>query len=149
MQQIILPSVEDIVTAHEFILQSTAGRRGVRDEKVIEAAVQRPVTYMQYRDCSLHVVCALLLDSLARNHGFTDGNKRSALLTTILTYSTNGTHLEFSKNMNKCFEDLALKVVEQKPSIDEIAEDLERLVNKFRTKNFRLFLEKLLAFFKN
>ena len=77
---IYLPTEDLILELHDAILEVSGGRPGVRDETVINAAVNRPKTYLSYHDkCDLHTVCAVILDSLARNHGFIEGNKRTSL----------------------------------------------------------------------
>jgi death-on-curing protein len=51
------------------------GAHGVRDKGAVEAAVFRPqIGYYN----SVEEEAAALMESLANNHGFTDGNKRIA-----------------------------------------------------------------------
>ena len=90
---------------------------------------------MHYQDdYDLDTLCALLIDSLARYHGFKDGNKRTALMTAVYTYKLNGVHFEASKKMNQDFDDLVMWVVTKKPKIEMIRERLKRLRQLYEGK---------------
>lgn len=146
--QIYLPNEDMVMDLHDAILEVSGGRRGVLHANVINAAVHRPKTYLSYHDgCSLHIVCAVLLDSLARNHGFSDANKRTGLMTAILTYELNGIALNMEADRTNEFENLVLWVVKEKPEITAIANKLEGLTVKYqagRVSRFAMRLKKLL-----
>jgi len=59
----------------------------VRDKNAVEAAVFRPQT--GYYGC-LAEEAAALMESLANNHGFVDGNKRIAFAATATFLEING-----------------------------------------------------------
>lgn len=125
---IILPDRESIELLHEAVLDYSGGKAGVHDEKLILGAIERPVTYVQFvDDYDLDTICALLIESVARNHGFKDGNKRTALLTAIFTYRVNDVYFVATEQMNKDFDALVMWVVIKKPSIERIAKRLKEL----------------------
>lgn len=131
---IYLPPAELVIVPHEQILEIAGGRPGILNHSKIEAAVHRPKTYLAYQaDCDLHTVCAVLMDSLARNHAFVDGNKRTGLMTALVTYELNGYTLKSSAD-NIEFENLVLWVVNTKPPINQIATQLKNLVNQHSTR---------------
>ncbi len=68
---------------------------------------------------------AALLDAIARNHGFRDGNKRTAMAAAVLYSSQNDIEVVFT---NQEYEDIMLHVVNNKPSVEEIKEWLVRHV---------------------
>jgi death-on-curing protein len=146
MQQIVLPTREDVLLLHDLVLAATKGRPGILHDHHIDGALQRPFTYMQYEKIDLHTVAALLIDSFSRNHAFNDGNKRTALITAIYTYAINGLFLEYSKEMNLAFEDLALRVVKQKPEIAEIWGKLSELCDRYQRGTLGSFIESLRNF---
>src|SRR4051812_30321259 len=112
---IYLPTEDDIMSLHDVVLEQSGGRAGILDNKVISAAVSRPLTYISYfPDSTVHTVCAVLLDSLARNHAFVEGNKRTGLMTVLFTYSLNGIDIDERADKGKEFENLVLWVVMQK-----------------------------------
>jgi death-on-curing protein len=141
---IYLPDKSMIMDLHDAIINLSGGRRGILNESVIDSAIHRPKTYLSYHeDCSLHIVCAVLLDAIARNHGFSDANKRTGLMTAILTYELNGIALNMQADKTNEFEELVLWVVNDKPHITEIASKLEELTNKYQANSVAMFISKL------
>jgi len=141
---IYLPTEELIMELHDVILELSGGRPGVRDKNVIHAAVNRPKTYLAYHpDCDIHTVCAVLLDSIARNHGFVEGNKRTGLMTAILTYELNGIAIQKRADKEGEYEDLVLWVVKEKPDITEIANKLQALEKKYRIGTISKFVAQI------
>jgi death-on-curing family protein len=69
-------TLADALQAHDEAL-SYGGREGVSSLHLIESALARP--YSGYHR-SLDRKCAALLESIVNNHGFIDGNKRTAWL---------------------------------------------------------------------
>lgn len=77
-----LVNVPDIMT----------GKRKVRDIDLLLAAEQRPQSSAFGEDAypTLNEKAAALLHSLARNHPFTDGNKRTAAVGALFLLAVNG-----------------------------------------------------------
>jgi death-on-curing protein len=72
-------------------LAEHGGRRGVRDENALEAAIARPRQLWSYKaEVSLTELAASLCIGLVRNHPFVDGNKPTRLLATYVFLSLNG-----------------------------------------------------------
>jgi death-on-curing protein len=139
-----LPNEEVVLKIHELALSIGGGLEGILHPERIPAALSRPQTFIDFRDdCDIHLVCAVLLHSLATSHPFTEGNKRTALLTTIMCYQVNGVELHMSLLMNDAYKDLVLWVVEQKPTIDEIALKLKDLVEAFEPSLIDSLMDKL------
>ncbi len=69
---------------------------GLRDRNLLEAAVERPRQSAFGEDAyaTLESKAAALLDSLARNHPFLDGNKRIAVLASFVFLEINGFEVE-------------------------------------------------------
>ena len=74
---------------------SFVGPGQLRDFSLLEAAILRPQATAFGEDAyrSTHEKAAALLHSLARNHPFVDGNKRTALAATAVFYRLNGYRL--------------------------------------------------------
>lgn len=138
--QFLLPSYEVVIELHDIVLEEAGGLPGIPHPEIVKSAIARPERYMHYDgECDIHTVCAVLIDSLARNHAFADGNKRTALMTTLYTYIINDHKLTYNWVMNNKYEELVLYVVEKKPPINEIADILEALAEEFK----QTFLDKL------
>ncbi len=73
------------------LIEMFGGLQGVRDQAAVEAAVFRPQTGYY---SSLEEEAAALLESLANNHGFLDGNKRIAFTAADVFLRRNGFYIE-------------------------------------------------------
>ena len=80
---------------HDRQLELFGGLRGVRDESAIESALARPVNAWAYGQAAdLEALAATYLYALARQQGYLDGNKRSALAAMLVFLKINGRRLE-------------------------------------------------------
>lgn len=80
-------TVADVLSMHTVLLRKYGGAGGVRDPGALEAALFRPQT--GYYD-DIIVEAAALLESLAINHPFVDGNKRIAFACADVFLRING-----------------------------------------------------------
>lgn len=85
-----------IATAiHDEALYEFGGLPGVRDQALLESALDRPRNLLGYEpDSSLYQLAASLCIGIAKNRPFNDGNKRTALLATRAFLFLNGYALE-------------------------------------------------------
>lgn len=81
------PTLQEVLSIHQSVIAAFGGAPGVRDMGALEAALLRPqLGYYQ----SLVEEAAALMESLAMNHPFVDGNKRVALYVTDTFLRLNG-----------------------------------------------------------
>jgi len=80
-------TVVEILAIHEDQITRYGGAAGVRDRCLLEAALYRPQTGY-YAD--LIEEAAALWESLAQNHPFIDGNKRTAFAAVFTFLAING-----------------------------------------------------------
>jgi len=80
-------TVADVLGMHAVLMQRYGGAGGVRDPGALEAALFRPQT--GYYD-DIIAEAAALLESLAINHPFVDGNKRIAFAAADVFLRING-----------------------------------------------------------
>lgn len=85
------PSIEEVVEFHNALISEFGGATGIRDVGALASAIMRP--QMGYYD-SLVEEAAALMESLAMNHPFVDGNKRVALAATEAFLRMNGHFIE-------------------------------------------------------
>jgi death-on-curing protein len=78
---------------HEAQLREHGGSSGVRDEGLIDSALNRPRNKFAYGEDDLSGLAAAYAFGIAKNHGFVDGNKRSALTTAAIFLILNGLEL--------------------------------------------------------
>lgn len=80
-------TVVEVLAIHADQIERYGGADGVRDRGLLEAALYRPQTGY-YAD--LIEEAAALWESLAQNHPFIDGNKRTAFAVTYTFLAING-----------------------------------------------------------
>src|SRR5580692_3883972 len=81
---ITLPEVEDI---HDAVIDRTGGFPGYRDKGLVDSAVNRLLTGHYH---NIFEEAAALMESIANKHGFVDGNKRTAFISTDTFLRWNG-----------------------------------------------------------
>jgi death-on-curing protein len=115
--------LQEVLAAHDFAL-TFGGLRGIRDLGAIEAAVARPYCGY-YRSIAKKV--AALVQSLASNHGFIDGNKRTALLMMNLLLLRSGYFLRgrSERQIKTDVEAMILALVEHHMNFDDVVAWLE------------------------
>jgi death-on-curing protein len=86
-------TVADLLGMHTVLLQRYGGAAGMRDPGALEAALFRPQTGY-YED--IVTEAAALIESLAINHPFVDGNKRIAFAAADVFLRINGWRLQRS-----------------------------------------------------
>ena len=85
------PTLQEVLAIHELLIQTFRGPAGVRDMGALEAALMRP--QLGYYEGLLDEAAALM-ESLANNHPFVDGNKRAAFFVTDTFLRLNGSTIE-------------------------------------------------------
>ena len=80
---------------HDRQLAEHGGLPGVRDFGAIESALARPQNLAAYGEPDAADLAAAYAYGLARNHGFADGNKRTAWVAARLFLADNGYRLRF------------------------------------------------------
>jgi death-on-curing protein len=84
-----------VYAVHDRQLAEHGGLAGTRDTNVIESALARPRNLAVYGDPDAADLAAACAFGLARNHGFLDGNKRTAWVVARLFLRDNGVRLGF------------------------------------------------------
>lgn len=79
-----------VVRFHDDSLMEFGGAHGIRDPGAIESALARPRNIFAYRQPDLFDMAAAYTAGLCQNHGFLEGNKRTAFLTGFVFLYENG-----------------------------------------------------------
>ena len=90
---------QQVVTG-EAIHSIVEGKRAVRDIGLLESAAARPMASAFGEDAYLTLgeKAAVLLHSVARNHAFADGNKRTATVAALFMLAVNGQQVTWDDN---------------------------------------------------
>ena len=91
MSEIQHLTVADVLAMHMVLITKYGGSDGIRDVGALESALARPQSGY-YKD--VIVSAAALLESLAINHPFIDGNKRVAFAATDTFLRINGYYID-------------------------------------------------------
>ncbi len=75
------------------------GKQKIRDLNLLESAAARPAASVFGQDAyaTLSEKSAVLFHSIARNHPFTDGNKRTATIAAIFMFLVNGRRITWDQ----------------------------------------------------
>ncbi len=87
----IYPTVAETIETHRLLIEEFGGHRGIRDTGLLESAVIRPQNGYYSK---LIEEASALMESLANNHAFIDGNKRICFVMTDVLLRLNGYFLE-------------------------------------------------------
>lgn len=90
MSDLVYLEVEEILAIHAQSLDLFGGRPGFKDRGGVESAAMRPRNKAHYEGADLFAQAGALYFGLAKNHGFTDGNKRIAVMATDAFLQLNG-----------------------------------------------------------
>ncbi len=113
----------DLLGMHTVLMRRYGGASGVRDPGALEAALYRPQTGY-YKDIIAET--AALMESLATNHPFIDGNKRVAFAAADVFLRINGWRLQrapmqIHAEMIQMFESGTFDLVHLEPWLREFA----------------------------
>ena len=79
-----------LITLHDESLLLHGGALGIRDEGLLDSALNRAVNLALYSEPDFAELAAAYGVGLAKNHAFVDGNKRVAFLAVGLFLGLNG-----------------------------------------------------------
>jgi death-on-curing protein len=116
--------LEELVWLHAVAIEEFGGSPGIRDRGVLESAIGRPLA--TFRGKNLYRTpfkrAAAIAESIVPNHGFVDGNKRTAIYAMAAWLEREGHAIEAKPGE---LRDLALSIAAHGFTIDQIAAWLE------------------------
>ena len=77
---------------HDRQIARHGGASGLRDEGLLQGALQRPINKWQYENSDTFGCAAAYAFGIAKAHAFVDGNKRTAFVTSVTFLRLNGWH---------------------------------------------------------
>ena len=84
-------TVKEVIFLHEYLVVKFGGSKGLRDLAALESALARPET--GYYN-NIFEEATALMESLAINHPFIDGNKRVSFFATDVFLRMNGYYID-------------------------------------------------------
>jgi death-on-curing protein len=120
MKETVYPTLKEALYLHDVLIQRFGGKAGVLDQGLLESALARPRSGY-YRSRSEQA--AALMQSLAMNHPFVDGNKRVAFALTAVFLKINGLHLLVEPKEGVYFIEVTL--ITERAALSTITEWIE------------------------
>ena len=90
MSEPIWVDLEDSLAFHGMLLERFGGLEGLRDEGLLQSALNRPRHLHAYGTPTLPEMAASYALGIIKNHPFLDGNKRSGFMAAALFLEING-----------------------------------------------------------
>jgi len=110
---------------HTVAVEEFGGSNGIRDRGLLESALARPLA--SFGGKTLYDTpfkrAAALAESLVLNHGFVDGNKRTAMYAMAAWLEREGYVIEAERG---ALRDLALAIASHELRMDQISAWLEQ-----------------------
>jgi death-on-curing protein len=124
-----LISLEGLVWMHTVAVEEFGGSNGIRDRGLLESALARPLASFGGKNLydTPFKRAAALAESLVLNHGFVDGNKRTAMYAMAAWLEREGYVIEAERG---ALRDLALLIASHELSTEQIAAWLEQRSNQ-------------------
>ncbi|WP_115864840.1 type II toxin-antitoxin system death-on-curing family toxin [Halorussus litoreus] len=124
--EIHYPTVGDVVSIHDNIIEEEPDSEpGIEDEDRIEFVLE----YIEHGHFgsvprTIHEKAFHLMRLLAANHLFVDGNKRTALNTTVVFYALNGVRLEYGEDVRSILKLFSVRedLLDQTATVDYLSE---------------------------
>lgn len=115
----IVLTKSQVLLVHKMMIEKTGGLDGVRDESLLDSALNVPFQTFDGKDIypALLPKAAALCRSLVSNHPFADGNKRTGVHTMLIFLEINGVELNYMQND---LVELGLGVASGKMAYDDI-----------------------------
>lgn len=120
MIETIYLTFEESLDLHTELIRRFGGLPGIRDPGLMESALARPRSGY-YK--SLSEQAAALLQSLASNHCFIDGNKRMSFAAASIFLHMNGFRFQVGAESGETF--MIERVIKAKAELTEIREWIE------------------------
>jgi len=110
---------------HTVAVEEFGGSNGVRDRGLLESALARPLASFGGKNLydTPFKRAAALAESLVLNHGFVDGNKRTAMYAMAAWLEREGHVIEAERG---ALRDLALAIASHELSVEQISAWLEQ-----------------------
>lgn len=126
MKNVYFLTMQEVIEIHQSLITTFGGSQGLRDMGALEAALMRP--QLGYYSSVIDQAAALM-ESLANNHPFVDGNKRVAFFVTdtflrMNDFFINCDNEKAYEHFMKLFEERKFNFQELKPWLEKNVKSL-------------------------
>ena len=113
--RLVFVDIDELLEIHAKAIRTAGGSDGVRDLGLLKSAIAAPQrsAFGELAYPTLAKMAAVLAYGLARNHGFVDGNKRVAHMTSRVFLEYNGYPMTVPAGWEDVIEDVAKGKLDQ------------------------------------
>ena len=86
-----------VLALHDMLIAEHGGFSGIRDQKLLDSALARPIDLFNYEPPALPVLAASYAAGIVGNHPFVDGNERTGFAAAATFLDRNGVELTASE----------------------------------------------------
>jgi death-on-curing protein len=94
MNEPVWITLDVILSVQEELVTRFGGLPGLRDEGLLESAMNRPVHLFHYGQPDIFTLAAQYTFGIVKNHPFLDGNKRAGFMACYIVLGANGHELD-------------------------------------------------------
>lgn len=122
-------TLKEALIIHELAIDKFGGSYGVRDMNLLESAIQRPNATFDGKDLYPSAIdkASAIMESIVKNHPFSDGNKRTGYILMRLILLKSNMDIEAAEKEKYEF---VIKIAEGKMGFDEIKSWIEENIEK-------------------
>lgn len=121
------PTYDKVIDVHDDTIRRTGGLTGVLDDNLLHSCVEMIRNDDYYPD--MESKTTHLVFSLVKNHGFRDGNKRTALAASTYFLTLNNIPEYYLNEYNRIMERVILHVANNTVNKNELSEAIADLIN--------------------
>lgn len=112
-------TLKETIIIHEYAIKKFGGSYGIRDMNLLESAIHRPQTTFDKHELYPNPTdkAAAIIESIVKNHPFTDGNKRTGYILMRLILMKSNLDIEAPE---KDKFDFVISIAEGKIDFDKI-----------------------------
>jgi death-on-curing protein len=119
--------LEEIIAINREAVEATGEPFHVLDLGLVESALNKPRNHWEYGQHDLIELAVQLFVGLSQNHGFEQGNKRTAWTASVVFLEINGYELPYQLDSDRLGEFLR-RIVDRKIPPDHLVKLLRRFV---------------------
>lgn len=126
LERLTFLSLDDVLMIHQMQLDEFGGARGIRDQGLLESALQTPQATFggEFVHTTVFEMAAAYAFHIAQNQPFIDGNKRVGLASALVFLDINS--IELNDPDEKLY-DAMISIAEKKLSKLDLSKLLEQL----------------------
>jgi death on curing protein len=121
LREPIFLGLDEVIEIHNDQIKRYGGLSGIRDIELLKSAIAMPAAGVgeNYLHTDIYEMAAAYLYHIVRNHPFTDGNKRTGAVASVVFLMMNGVELQANEDT---FEKMVLSAAEGKMDKAAIAQ---------------------------